>query len=99
MTKEFMKLLFPQRQREVERNGRMRHSVTKVMKSANAGFHVSTGHFSILLAGVFSAHTVTRGSSYLTMQIVKKRTGSCKGSSVFYSLQLLLFVVLMYLIY
>lgn len=99
MTKEFMRLLFAQRQREAERNGRMWHSVTKVMKSDNAGFHVSTEQLSILLVGVFSAHIVTHGSSYLTMQLVKKRTGSFKGSSVFYSLQLLLFVVLMYLIY
>lgn len=92
MTKEFMRLLFAQRQREAERNGRMWHSVTKVMKSDNAGFHVSTEQLSILLVGVFSAHIVTHGSSYLTMQLVKKRTGSFKGSSVFYSLQLLLFV-------
>lgn len=96
--KEVMRLLFPQTGKELERNGRIWHSVTKVMKSVKAGFHVNTGQLSVLLASVFPACTVTHVSSYLTMQLVKKRTGSCMGSSVFYSLQLL-FVVLMYLIY
>lgn len=57
----------------------MWHSVTKVMKSANAGFHVSWKQLSILLVGVFSAHIVTHGSSYLTMQLVKKEQAASRG--------------------